>query len=79
MAYIYVPPVIITEMEDIMREENLTVKAEALRKVASYSKLGREIQRKVDPEDLGKLVPSIPLRGSMLRVKKLKFKDVINL
>lgn len=69
----YVPPVIIEEMEDIMKEENLTIKTEALRKVASYSKLGRKIKNRVDVNDLDDIIPQIPIG------KKLKFKDVINL
>lgn len=42
----YVPPNILIEMESIKQEENIVSDAEAMRKLAGYSRAGREAKRK---------------------------------
>jgi len=41
----YVPPIIIEELQDIMEEENILIKADGYRELAKYSKVGREMKR----------------------------------
>lgn len=75
---LYVPPIIIEEMEDIMRQENLTVKAEALRKVGLYAQMGRNIKTDLDLNKGGRVIPTIPV-GEKIRPKKINVKDVFQL
>ena len=42
---IYVPVIVIEEIEDIMKQEDITVKSVAAKKMADYSRMGREIDR----------------------------------
>lgn len=42
---IYVPPVIIDEVENIMQEEDLDTRPEAFRKLVKYARVGREAKR----------------------------------
>lgn len=42
---VYVPPVIIEELENIKFEEELEVNTEAYRRMAKYCFLGREVAR----------------------------------
>lgn len=41
----YVPPIVIEELEQIMEEDDLTTGANGFRKMAEYSKVGREIKK----------------------------------
>lgn len=41
----YIPIVVMDEIQDIMEKENIGVKAEAARKMANYSRMGREVKR----------------------------------
>jgi hypothetical protein len=75
---LYVPPIIIEEMEVIMREENLTVKAEALRKVGRYAKIGRKVNQRISVNDLDKIIPKIPI-GEKIRPKKVNLRRVLGL
>lgn len=43
---IYVPPILIEELDNVMKEERLTVKTEGFRKIVNYSRLGRQINSK---------------------------------
>lgn len=42
---LYVPPVIIDEVGDLMAEHNLDRRVEAFEKLADYARLGRETER----------------------------------
>ena len=42
---IYLPPSILDEVEDIMREDKLKTRAEAFRMMYKYSRVGREAKR----------------------------------
>lgn len=42
---IYVPPVLIEEASDIQREQNIPLRAEAVKKLVGYAKTGRELER----------------------------------
>jgi len=44
---VYVPKLVFDELDDIMIEEGLNRRAEAFDKLTTYSKLGREVKRKV--------------------------------
>jgi len=41
----YIPPVIIVELDDIMRENKLNNKAQAFKEMAKYTRVGREAER----------------------------------
>lgn len=45
---VYIPPVIIDELEDIRREDQIDSRVEAFRKLAKYSRVGREAKRLVN-------------------------------
>jgi hypothetical protein len=60
---IYVPPLIIEERDNIMRQEGLTIKSEGLKKMVTYSRIGRESLLKK-----GEL-PFIPIGFSKKRLK----------
>jgi len=42
---IYVPPVIIDELQDLQREDDIPVRAEAFKKLVKYAQVGRETKR----------------------------------
>jgi len=42
---IYVPNVVIKEVEDIMRENKVKLRAHALKEMVDYTKVGREAER----------------------------------
>lgn len=41
----YIPPVILTELDDIMRENRLENKSQAFKEMAKYTRVGRELER----------------------------------
>ena len=41
----YLPKIVITEMEDIKREDELSMDCEAFRKMVQYARVGREARR----------------------------------
>ena len=42
---LYVPPVVLTEIEDIMREDKLPNRADAFKEMTKYTRVGREARR----------------------------------
>ena len=56
----YVPPAVITELDDIMRENQINSKADAFKDLTKYARVGREAERlmKLDFSKASKL-PSI--------------------
>lgn len=42
---IYVPHVVIDELHDIMRENEIGIKSVACRKMVKYARIGREVER----------------------------------
>jgi hypothetical protein len=46
----YVPPVIIEELEAIKQDHGLDVEVEAFKKMAQYSRVGREVERIKAPQ-----------------------------
>jgi len=61
MPVIYAPKILIEEMDDIMDSEGLTIQAEAMRKMAGYSKYARGLK--------GNIAPVIP---NIIKTKKQK-------
>ena len=65
----YVPPVVIDELKDISREDDLLFGAEAFRKMVKYTRVGREANRLCDfayPWDKKVSLPDVdayPTRG----------------
>ena len=57
---LYVPPVLIDEIEDIKREESLVGNSEAMRKVVEHARVGREVERIVKLDFKG-AIPRIPM------------------
>lgn len=41
----YIPPVILVELNDIMRENRLENKSQAFKEMAKYTRVGRELER----------------------------------
>lgn len=73
----WLPPVIIDEINDIQREEELTVKTEAMRKLVKYARVGREVNRmrrlnwsKAVPRKPVELLPISPLKPIKIKPKK---------
>lgn len=56
----YVPPAVLTELDDIMRENSVPSKADAFKELTKYARVGREAERmmKLDFRKAAKL-PSI--------------------
>jgi len=44
---VYVPSILMLEVEDIKREENIRKRAHAMRKLVEHARIGREIDRLV--------------------------------
>ncbi len=42
---LYVPPVVLTELDDIIREDRLPSKADAFKEMTRYTRVGREVKR----------------------------------
>jgi len=55
----YVPPVVLTELNDIMRENKVPNKADAFKEMTKYARVGRETERlmRLDFRKAGKLPP----------------------
>lgn len=77
---IYVPPVVIEELENIMDEHDLTIKSEGFRKMVKYAQLGRKVEARANPSpslDLNKISPQIPI--DTIKSKKRNLSNIINL
>lgn len=78
----YVPRVIIDDLETIMEEEDIVIKSEGFRKISKYAKIGRiAIKNPTLIDDLNKVSPRIPI-GQKIKQKKVKhknFTDVLGL
>ena len=57
---LYVPPVLIDEIEDIKREESLDGNSVAMRKMVEHARVGREVERLVKL-DFSKAIPRVPI------------------
>lgn len=68
---VYVPPVIIEELENIMTEHELTIKAEGFRKMAKYSQIGRKVQANRPVMDLNKI--ELPIGTHTKKSKDMKY------
>lgn len=55
----YVPPAVIVELDDIMRENNVFNRADAFKDLTKYARVGREAERlmKLDFRKAAKLPP----------------------
>jgi len=42
---LYVPPVVIDEVEDIIREDKVNSRADAFKELTKYCRVGREVNR----------------------------------
>lgn len=42
---VYVPPIIIDEVDDIIREDELTTRADGFKELTKYARVGREANR----------------------------------
>ena len=42
---VYVPSILVNEVDDIRREENIIKKSIAMRKLVEHARVGREVQR----------------------------------
>lgn len=51
---IYVPPIVIEEVEDILKEDAVSSRADAFKEMTKYAKVGREVNRmmKLDLKNL---------------------------
>ena len=56
----YIPPVVLDEVEDIRREDELDKNSEAFRKLIKYARVGRETKRLANLK-FGKSVPRPPV------------------
>ena len=64
----YVPPVIIEELDNIMASEEITIKADAFRRLGKFARAGREIKQETN---LSRAF--LPLgNGNITRQKKVK-------
>lgn len=70
----YVPPVIIDEIDDIKREDGIQIGAEAQRKLVKYARVGREVNR-LRRLDFSRKVHLPPVRNP--RKRKGKDKDIL--
>ena len=68
---LWVPPVVIDEINDIIREDDLVSRAEAFRKLVKYTRVGREAKR-LTRFDFSKAMPRIPVEEYPMRKKKYK-------
>jgi len=57
---IYVPPLVLVEVEDIMREDEVNKRADAFNKFVEYARVGREIKR-IAALDFSKAIPLPPI------------------
>lgn len=70
----YVPPIIIEELNSIMREKDITQKAEAFKKMNEYARLGRYVK---ESESFNNITPMIPIdRLNSIKIKPKKQKRV---
>lgn len=58
----WLPPVIIDEMDDIKREDDLIKNVEAFNKMVKYCRIGREMKR-LNRFDFSRAVPRIPVEN----------------
>jgi len=72
--YIYVPPVVVDELEDIKREDGIFGRAEAFKKMTKYTRVGREVNR-LRRLDFHKSVPRIPVEEFNYSRKSKKGKN----
>lgn len=72
----YVPPIIIDEIEDIRFEENILTKADAMRKLVEHSRCGREVQR-LATLNWSRKRPQKPIKTYKMRKTKNIFKGVL--
>lgn len=70
-SMIYVPPVIIEELENIMKEDGLTIKTEGFRKMVKYAKLGRRIKTQANLS-LSDVKVSFPIGEKVKGRRKVK-------
>jgi|TARA_Y100000310_G_scaffold337002_1_gene422971 hypothetical protein len=65
----YCPFVVIDEIEDIKREDDITIDAEAMRKLVKYARVGRESKRMMSL-DWSRSIPRIPVDPNIKRKKR---------
>ena len=58
----YIPPVVIDEIKDLKREDEIHANSEAFRKMVKYTRVGREVKR-LAKFDFRKSVPRIPVEN----------------
>lgn len=78
---VYVPPVVIEELENIMSEHDLTIKAEGFRKMVKYARVGRKVEARINTQpvlDLNKISAEIPI-GAPVRHKKRDMTHILGL
>jgi predicted ribonuclease YlaK len=70
---IYIPRVVITEMEDIKREENIGRNSIAMRRLVQHARAGREVERilKLDWSK-ARLLPKIDYPKKMFKTMQGK-------
>lgn len=64
----YCPYVVIDEIEDIKREDEISIDAEAMRKLVKYARVGRESKRMMSL-DWSKSIPRIPVDNPFTKKK----------
>ena len=69
---IYVPPVIIDEVQDIQREDDIESRPEAFRHLVKYARVGREIKR-VAKLDFSKSIKRPPVESYPNVLKPIPF------
>jgi len=68
---VYIPPVVIDELEDIKREDEIHTGSEAFKKMVKYARVGREVKR-MATLDFSRAVsrPSLDLFGNKKKKKR---------
>jgi len=56
----YIPPVVIDEIQDLKREDDIEANVEAFKKMVKYTRVGREVQR-LAKFDFRKSLPRVPV------------------
>jgi hypothetical protein len=80
MPKVYVPDIVVKELDIILKEQDLHSKAEGFRKMAKYSRAGRVIEQKISTKSemsLTDIVPEIPI--GKVKPKKQNIHDILGI
>jgi hypothetical protein len=65
------PAVVIDELEDIKREDDISDHSEAVKKLVKYARVGRETKR-LATFDFSKSIPRIPIDDFQYKKKRVR-------